>query len=197
VRSILVEPVVLTGRFVRLEPLDLHHASGLAQNLTADIHEFFQTVRPEGASIPEVEEYIRRRQAMPAQLSFAVIELSSGQAVGCTSYLDIRPTQLGLEIGMTWYGKRFQRTAVNPECKLLLLRHAFEVLGCERVQLKTDSRNLQSQAAIEKLGAAKEGVLRNHRYMPLDVVSDTVMYSIVPSEWPQVERGLISRLESA
>jgi RimJ/RimL family protein N-acetyltransferase len=108
--------------------------------------------------------------------------------------MDIRPKHMGLEIGTTWIGRAHQGTKVNPESKLLLLAHAFERLGCERVQLKTDGRNLQSQHAIEKLGAVKEGVLRKHMIMPDGFVRDTVMYSIVAAEWPDVKRGLEARL---
>ena len=118
----------------------------------------------------------------------------TGQAVGVSSYTDVRPEHRGLEIGGTWIGRTYQRTAVNPECKYLMLRHAFENLGAVRVQLKTDSRNTQSQRAIEKLGAQKEGVLRKHIILPDGYVRDTVMYSITVEEWPEVRVGLEDRL---
>ncbi len=111
-----------------------------------------------------------------------------------TSYLDIRPQDRALEIGFTWVAKPYQATAVNPECKYLLLRHAFEEQGAVRVQLKTDLRNLQSQAAIAKLGAVREGVLRKHMVMPDGHVRDTVMYSVTNDEWPAVRRRLEERL---
>jgi RimJ/RimL family protein N-acetyltransferase len=111
--------------------------------------------------------------------------------VGSTRYLDIRAKHRGLEIGGTWYDVAYQRTGVNTECKFLLLRHAFEVLQCARVQLKTDLRNERSQRAIERIGAMREGVLRNHVIMPDGYLRSTVMYSITHEEWPEVK----SRLE--
>ncbi len=108
--------------------------------------------------------------------------------------MDVRPAHRGLEIGYTWIARAYQGTRVNPECKYLLLRHAFEKLGAIRVQLKTDGRNLQSQHAIEKLGAVKEGVLRKHLILPDGYVRDTVMYSITDSEWPHVKSRLEARL---
>ena len=111
-----------------------------------------------------------------------------------TSYLDIRPRDLGVEIGFTWIAASCQRTAVNPESKYLLLRHAFDDQKAQRVQLKTDLRNVQSQKALEKLGAVREGVLRKHMMRPDGHLRDTVMYSIIAEEWPQVCAGLEARL---
>jgi RimJ/RimL family protein N-acetyltransferase len=110
--------------------------------------------------------------------------------------MNIMPNDRGLEIGGTWYGPDFQRTAVNTECKYLLLRHAFEELGCIRVQLKTDSRNERSQKAIERIGAVKEGVLRNHMILPNKHIRHSVFYSIIDAEWPGVKRRLEAMLES-
>ena len=109
---------------------------------------------------------------------------------GATHYLNIMPKDPGLEIGGTWYGIEFQRTPVNTECKYLMLRHAFETLGCIRVQLKTDSRNERSQKAIERIGAVKEGVLRNHMILPDGRIRDSVFYSILDREWPEVKKNL-------
>jgi RimJ/RimL family protein N-acetyltransferase len=111
-----------------------------------------------------------------------------------TGYLEIRPAHRGLEIGRTWIGRAFQGTRVNPESKLLLLRHAFEDLGAARVQLKTDVRNLQSQRAIEKLGAVKEGVLRRYQMRSNGFIRDTMVFSIIAEEWPAVKAGLERRL---
>ena len=133
---------------------------------------------------------ILSRQARGTDLVFVVIHLETGRAVGSTRYMDIQPQHRGLEIGGTWYAREHQRTGVNTECKYLLLRHAFEVLGCIRVQLKTDSRNEPSQRAIERIGAAREGVLRNHMIMPDGHFRHSVYYSIVDSEWPQVKARL-------
>jgi RimJ/RimL family protein N-acetyltransferase len=110
--------------------------------------------------------------------------------------MDIRPADRGLEIGGTWYGAAYQRTAVNTECKYLLLKHAFEALGCIRVQLKTDSRNERSQRAIERLGAVKEGVLRNHMLLADGHIRHSVMYSILDSEWPAVKARLEEKLQA-
>ncbi|HRJ48186.1 MAG TPA: GNAT family protein, partial [Opitutaceae bacterium] len=125
---------------------------------------------------------------------FAVIRRADGRAVGSTSYLDIAPEHRRIEIGWTWLGAEARRTAINTECKYLLLRHAFETLGCGRVQLKTDARNLRSQAAIERIGAKREGVLRRHLVMPDGFVRDTVMFSILAEEWPAVKARLEANL---
>jgi RimJ/RimL family protein N-acetyltransferase len=116
------------------------------------------------------------------------------RVVGATRYMNIAPHHRGLEIGGTWYGVEFQGTVVNPEAKYLLMRHAFETLAVIRVQLKTDLRNERSQHAIEKLGAVKEGILRNHMVLPDGQIRSSVMYSIIDSEWPEVKRRLVKRL---
>jgi RimJ/RimL family protein N-acetyltransferase len=121
---------------------------------------------------------------------FAIVLRASGRAVGSTRYIDIRRAHRGLEIGWTWIGREWQRTAVNSECKRLLLEHAFEVLGALRVQLKTDARNTRSQRAIERLGAKREGVLRAHMVLADGFVRDSVMYSVIAAEWPSVKQGL-------
>ncbi|MBI4841836.1 MAG: GNAT family N-acetyltransferase, partial [candidate division NC10 bacterium] len=128
------------------------------------------------------------------QIPFAIVERASGKAIGSTRYLDIRRGDRGLEIGWTWIGLPFQRTAVNTECKYLLLVHAFEDQRAVRVQLKTDLRNEASQRAIERLGAVREGVLRKHMVLWDGFIRDTVYYSIIDSEWPEVKRRLQRRL---
>ena len=187
--------ITLTGEFVRLEPAGLDHAKDLAAQFDPELFRFFSGFRP--SSDPEqVEEYIESCLAVKDRRIFSIIDLASRKAVGSTSYLEIRLADRGLEIGATWLGKPYQGTKINPECKLLLLTHAFEELGCIRVQLRTDIRNLQSQRAIEKLGAHKEGVLRKHVVMPDGYLRDTVMYSIIEEEWPDVKSRLIERLKS-
>lgn len=190
------DPVILTGRRVRLEPLALAHAADLAVcGSEPDIWLYLPAAAP--TSREDMEALIRTAQAECARrerLPFAVIDLNTGRAVGSTSYLDLAPRHRRLEIGWTWLGAAVRRTVVNTECKYLLLRHAFESLGCGRVQLKTDGRNLQSQAAIERLGARKEGVLRRHMMMPDGFVRDTVMYSILAGEWPAVKARLEASL---
>jgi RimJ/RimL family protein N-acetyltransferase len=133
-------------------------------------------------------------QEQGTDLPFAVIYLASGRAVGSTRFLHIDMPNRSLEIGGTWYGLEYQGTQVNTECKYLLLRHAFEMLGCIRVWFKTDGRNLRSQHALEKLGVVKEGVLRNHMILPDGTIRDSVVYSLLPDEWPQVKANLEARL---
>src|SRR5207237_2781887 len=129
-------------------------------------------------------------QARGTLVVFAQVEPGTGRAVGGTSYLNISRPDLGLEIGSTWLGKPWQRTGINTESKYLLLRHAFEDLGAVRVQLKTDARNHQSQAAIERLGAVREGLLRKHMLVRDGYIRDTIMYSITDEEWPAVKTRL-------
>jgi N-acetyltransferase len=189
-----VQPVVLHGNVVRLEPLDESHAEGLAKAYDPEIFRFFAGVIPADGTVPALVDYIQGTRSKPMVLAFAIVHQSSGQAVGVTTYLDIRPEHRGLEIGSTWLGRDYQGTSVNPEAKLLLLTHAFEQLGAERVQLKTDMRNLQSRAAILKLGAVQEGILRRHAVLADGYVRDTVMFSILASEWPLVKARLEERL---
>jgi RimJ/RimL family protein N-acetyltransferase len=189
-----VEPVALEGRYVRLEPATLDHAGALAEAADEDTFRYFITGGP--ATIDEVgiREYIASKLSNPTVRAFSVYSKELDKYVGMTSYMDIRPEHRGLEIGMTWYAREAWGTRVNPECKLLLLGHAFEVLGCVRIQIKTDGRNKHSQAAIAKLGAVYEGTLRKHMIFPNGFVRDTVMYSILPEEWPAVKSALEARL---
>jgi RimJ/RimL family protein N-acetyltransferase len=130
------------------------------------------------------------RQTRGTDLPFAVIHLQTGCAIGATRYLEIRIKDRGLEIGGTWYSPAYQRTAANTESKYLMMVHAFETLGCIRVQFKTDLRNERSQRALERLGAVKEGVFRHHIITPEGYVRDSVYYSILDEEWPVVKRRL-------
>ena len=138
---------------------------------------------------------ILTRQAAGADLAFAVIHLASGCAIGATRYLEIRPPHRSLEVGGTWYATGFQRTAVNTECKYLLLRHAFEALGCIRVQFKADARNARSLRAIERLGAVREGMLRKHYILQDGGYRDSVYFSILDREWPKVKERLEEMLK--
>lgn len=187
-----ISPLVLQGRLVRLEPLSEAHAAGLAQiGMDENIWRFmlYGNIQTEAEMLEWVREMLARQQR-GADLPFAVIHLPSGQVAGATRYLDIRLDHRGLEIGGTWYGAEYRRTGVNTETKYLLLRHAFETLGCIRVQIKTDLLNVRSQTAIERLGAVKEGVLRKHTIVPGGRVRDSVIYSILDDEWPQVKARL-------
>jgi RimJ/RimL family protein N-acetyltransferase len=189
------EPATLEGHGVRLEPLGPEHLDGL----TAAVADgrlwelWFTSVPP-----PErTDAYIRDAlagQRAGHMLPWAVRELASGAIVGSTRYHDIVPAVDRVEIGYTWYAASRQRTHVNTACKLLLLTHAFETLGCRVVGFRTDSFNFRSQRAIEALGAKKDGVLRHHALRPDGTVRDTVMYSILAAEWPDVRRHLTSRL---
>jgi RimJ/RimL family protein N-acetyltransferase len=184
-----VEPVVLTGNYVRLEPLSEAHVPGLTvAGGDPSIWRFmlYGEVTSEDRMADWVRDILSRKAAGTDQ-PFAVIHLASGKVAGATRYMDIRPAHRGLEIGGTWYGKEYQRTAVNTECKYLLLQHAFKVLGCIRVQIKTDARNERSQKAIERIGAVREGVLRNHMILEGGIYRDSVYYSIIESEWTGVK----------
>lgn len=187
-----VDPVTLAGRHARLEPMTEDHIPALAQiGVGRDFWHFmlYGDMRTEADMRAWVWDILARAQK-GTDLPFVAVDLASGRVAGATRYLNIMPKDRGLEIGGTWYGTEFQRTAVNTECKYLLLRHAFETLGAIRVQLKTDARNVRSQRAIERLGAMKEGVLRNHMILPDGYIRDSVFYSILDSEWGQVKRNL-------
>ncbi len=187
-----VERVTLQGKHVRLEPLSEFHADGLAE--IGNGHDFWKFMLYGEMKTKEdfrffVNDLLEKEKA-GSDLPFAVVHLPSGKIAGCTRYLNIMPKDRGLEIGGTWYGLEFQRTAVNTECKYLLFKHAFETLKCIRVQLKTDSLNVRSQAAIERIGAKKEGVLRNHMITPEGRIRHSVFYSVIDAEWEDVKKKL-------
>jgi RimJ/RimL family protein N-acetyltransferase len=192
-----VKPVTLQGKYVRLEPLSEAHVPALAEiGVGQPFWNFMVYGKME--SVDDMLRWVKdllARAEKGTDLPFAVIHLPSGRVAGATRYLNITPEHNGLEVGGTWYGLEFQRTVVNTECKYLLIKHAFEDLGCIRVQLKTDSRNVRSQKAIERIGAVKEGVLRNHMILPDGYIRDSVFYSIIDSEWPQVKTRLEKMLE--
>jgi RimJ/RimL family protein N-acetyltransferase len=189
---IKVEPVTLEFNGVRLEPLGLHHADGLrAAAMDGELWNLRITSVPEPHN---VESYIRAAFDTPNRLAFAVIDIGSGRVMGTTSYHDIVPNIDRVEIGWTWYAKSVQRTHVNTSCKLLLLSHAFDTLGCAVVGLRTDNFNHASQAAIERLGAKKDGVIRHHHPRRDGTVRDTVMYSILRGEWPEIKSHLHYKL---
>lgn len=187
-----VKPVVLQGSYVRLEPLSEDHIPGLTEiGAGQDFWGFmlYGDIKSEADMRNWVLD-IMERGKRGGDLPFAVIHLASGRVAGATRYLNIMPNDRGLEIGGTWYGKDFQRTEVNTECKYLLLKHAFDDLMCIRVQLKTDSLNVRSQKAIERIGAVKEGVLRNHMILPDGRIRHSVFYSVIDSEWGDVKKRL-------
>jgi RimJ/RimL family protein N-acetyltransferase len=192
-----MKPVMLTGKHVRLEPMTEEHVPGLAE---IGVGQTFWDFMLYGnmQSIDDMHNWvldILSRARKGTDVPFVVIHLASGRVAGATRYLNIMSKDRGLEIGGTWYGLEFQRTPVNTECKYLLLQHAFETLGCIRVQLKTDSRNERSQKAIERLGAVREGVLRNHMILPDGRYRHSVFYSILDTEWPRVKKRLEEMME--
>jgi N-acetyltransferase len=188
-------PVTLTGSIVRLEPLSLNHVPGLFASSDPSIWKYM--LYGEISSEKDMESWVKdmlQRAGDGADLPFAVIHLASGNAIGATRYLEIRPQHNGLEIGGTWYGFDYQRTGVNTECKYLLLNHAFETLGCIRVQFKSDSRNEKSIAAIKRIGAKPEGILRNHMILEDGTFRHSAYFSILVDEWPEVKKLLEDKL---
>ena len=190
-----MQPITLTGRFVTLEPLSLSHIPGLqAAAADGELWNLFFTGVPHPDQMQAWLDSILNQQQENKALAFTVRENFSGEIVGSTRYCSVDAANKRLEIGYTWYARRVQRTALNTECKLLLLRHAFEQLHCNAVELRTDWFNHVSQRAIERLGAKRDGVLRNHTIMPDGRVRDTLVYSILNSEWQGVQQNLLYKL---
>jgi len=189
---IRVDPVTLEFNGVRLEPLVPPHLDGLrAAASDGELWNLRVTSVPEPQ---DTEAYIRTALETANRVAFAVVDVSSDTVMGTTSYHDIMPAIDRVEIGYTWYAKSRQRSHVNTSCKLLLLSHAFDTLGCAVVGLRTDNFNFASQAAIERLGAKKDGVIRHHAPRRDGTVRDTVIYSIVRGEWPEIKSHLHDRL---
>lgn len=188
-------PVTLEGNGVRLEPLSNEHRDGLAAAAgDGRLWELWYTSVPSPGLIGAYIADALAGQTAGQMLPWAVRDLSSGTIAGTTRYHDIVREIDRVEIGWTWYGKRWQRSHVNSACKLLLLTHAFEELGCKVVGLRTDNFNFASQKAIEALGAKKDGVIRHHYARRDGTARDTVLYSILVAEWPDVKRHLALRL---
>lgn len=192
-------PPTLTGQLVRLEPLDYRHVSDLAQAGQDEniwIYMRYGLVTTEEAMRAMIDDLLGR-QARGTDMPFVVIYQPTGRAIGMTRYLNIEPSNRSVEVGGTWYGPSYQRTGVNTECKFLLFQYAFENLSCIRVQLKTDLRNERSQQAIERVGAIREGVLRDHVILDDGYVRSSVYYSILAREWPDVKQHLLQLLDRA
>ncbi len=187
-----IAPLTLEGAHVRLVPPDLKYADDLVDAAKPnEIWEFIAT--SPGLTREEMRTWLEEAIAETyegTRIWFIIVRKSDERAIGATSFMDIHRRDRGLEIGGTWLTTSAWRTPINTECKYLLLRHAFETLGCLRVQLKTDARNLRSQKAIERLGAVKEGVLRKHMITRTGYIRDTVMYSIIDTEWQAVKARL-------
>jgi RimJ/RimL family protein N-acetyltransferase len=191
----MLDRVTLDGRFVRLEPLEERHREAVRP--AAQHPEIFAVTT--SALGPLFDPYIDnalKRSAGGQEMAFVVWHKVQDRPVGMTRYLNIEETHRKLEIGSTWYEPSVWAGAVNPECKLLLMRHAFEALGFNRVEYKTDVRNARSRAAILKLGARQEGILRKHMIMAGGYVRDSVTFSVIDDEWPAVKAGLEKRLEA-
>jgi RimJ/RimL family protein N-acetyltransferase len=189
---IVVAPLTLQGKFIRLEPISLDHLDGLVE---AGNDPSIWTYTRNGPidtreRMLEMIEWLLRRQAQGTDLPFTTLLQKNNRVVGMTRFMDIQPENRSVEIGGTFVTPAYQRTVVNTEAKFLMLRHAFEFWDCIRVQLKTDLRNLASQRAIERLGAVREGVLRDHIILPDATIRSSVYYSILTNEWPQVKTHL-------
>lgn len=192
-----VVPVTLEGQHVRLEPLGKGHLTGLAQVGLEE--ELWRWIPVPVRTAEEMAAYIDtalEEQKRGVSLPFALIDKAKGRAIGSTRYGNIDRTHHRVEVGWTWVARDWQRTAVNTEAKYLLLRHAFETLGCIRVELKTDSLNEKSRAAILRIGAKEEGIFRNHMITESGRIRHSVYFSILDSEWPAVKARLESILNS-
>jgi N-acetyltransferase len=189
------QPVTLEGNGVRLEPLNASHREGLAAAASdGELWKLWFTSVPEPEHTAAYIDTALKGQSEGHMLPWAVRDLQSRAVVGSTRYHDIVAAADRVEIGWTWYAQRVQRSHVNTACKLLLFGHAFEALGCKVVGLRTDNFNFRSQRAIEALGAKKDGVIRHHWPRRDGTVRDTVMYSVLAAEWPDVKRHLETRL---
>ena len=190
-----IEPVTLTGRHVQLEPLAAgHHDALVAAASDGELWKLWYTSVP---SPQTMRNWLETALSMRAHddLAFAIRDMRDGSIVGSTRYFRVDAASRRLEIGHTWYARRAQRTGINTEAKLLLLGHAFDALQCIAVEFRTHWMNYQSREAIARLGARQDGVLRNHLRMPDGTLRDTVVFSIIDSEWPTVKRHLQFKLE--
>jgi N-acetyltransferase len=190
------QPIAIEGFGIRLEPLTAEHCEGLAQAVAdGRLWELWFTVVPSPEDVGKYVADALQGQREGRMLPWAVRDLASGEIIGSTRYHDILPALDRVEIGYTWYRKGRQRSHVNTACKLMLMRHAFETVGCKVVGLRTDSFNFRSQRAIEALGAKRDGVIRHFGVRRDGSVRDSVMYSVLATEWPNVRRHLEFRLQ--
>jgi RimJ/RimL family protein N-acetyltransferase len=190
-----LEPITLTGQHMRLVPLEPTHGGALQQAARdGELWKLWYTSVPTPEGMGKEIERRLRLQSQGAMLPWTVLD-AKGAVVGMTTYMNVDQEQRRVEIGSTWYSKRVQRTPLNTECKLILLRHAFETLDCIAVEFRTSSFNQQSRQAIERLGAKLDGILRNHTRHADGTLRDTCVYSILSSEWPAVRSHLTHQLE--
>jgi RimJ/RimL family protein N-acetyltransferase len=191
-----IEPVSLSSQCVDLEPLSLAHRADLAESVRdGELWNLWYTSIPSPDAMKAEIERRLRLQAEGSMLPFAVVDKATQRAVGMTTYMHIDSVNHRLEIGSTWYRKSVQRTSLNTQCKLLLLKHAFERLACIAVEFRTHFFNRQSRQAIERLGAKLDGVLRQHQRSADGAFRDTCVYSIIEAEWPTVRANLVHRLK--
>ncbi len=182
---------ILSSNGIILKPLELTHANDLIEACQdGELWKINETSVPEPN---KVIDYINTAESMPERQAFVVIDERTGKAIGTTSFHDILPASERLEIGYTWYAKSYWRTHVNTTCKLMLLTYVFETLEYQTVGWRTDINNHRSQQAIERLGAKKDGIIRGNRVRHDGVISSTVMYSLLKSEWPQVKTELMNK----
>ena len=189
-------PITLAGKVVRLEPLTTAHITGLAV-AGRDESIWKYMVYGNLSNLESMGKWVKDlllQQAVGTDLPFTVIQNKSGKIIGATRFLNMQPRHRSLEVGGTWYAPEYQGKVVNPECKFLLLKYAFEELDCIRVQFKADMRNERSIHALEKLGAVREGVLRSHMILPNGIIRDSVYFSILDREWPDVKIRLEDRI---
>jgi RimJ/RimL family protein N-acetyltransferase len=198
VAPLQIQQVTLQGRHIRLEPLTLNHLDGLCEiGLDPDL---WRWIPAPVKSRDDMRDYIRlalQWQTDGTALPFATVDQSSGRVVGSTRYMNIDKPNRHVEIGATWIGRPWQRTVVNTEAKYLMLCHAFETLGCFRVELKTDALNQQSRSAILRIGASQEGIFRKHVVCADGRLRDSVYFSIIDSEWPEVKARLEEKLHQS
>ena len=191
-----VEPITLTRNNIRLEPLSLAHEEGLRMAAAdGELWNIRITFVPEPEQTRQYIDDALTMRETGTRFAFAVIDDATGKVLGSTSYHDILPAVKRVEIGYTWYRQSSQRSHVNTTCKLMMMTHAFETLGCNVVGWRTDNFNFASQAAIERLGAKKDGVIRGHALRKDGTIRDTVMYSLTKGEWPEVKAHLINQLD--
>lgn len=189
------EPITLSGRHASLEPLAYEHHDGLVEAVRdGDLWKLWYTSVPSPEGMRDEIERRLGLQKAGTMLPFAVCSLPGRKIVGMTTYMNIEAKNRRAEIGSTWYARSAQRTPLNTECKLMLLKHAFETLNCIAVEFRTGFFNFASRRAIERLGAKQDGILRSHQHYADGSLRDTVVFSIVAQEWPAVKRHLEFRL---
>ncbi|MBX8639923.1 MAG: GNAT family N-acetyltransferase [Candidatus Thermoplasmatota archaeon] len=190
-----VKPVTLKSRHLTVRPMNIDDSDALSRIIEVGDYALLRQGGPENNTAEAFRSYFQGIIGEPGRLEFVIIDNGTGKMAGHTGYLDIREHDRALEIGHTVLARQFRGGYVNPESKYLLLSHAFETLNAVRVQIKTDTRNVRSQKAIEKIGAVREGILRSHDITAYNVVRDVVMYSVISGEWPSVKQKLIERIE--